>query len=60
MAKKELHPALLRLIRVLAECEADRLCAEKETGPDATTPEPESIEMKRPRTSGEDRGEQIP
>ena len=53
-----MHPALLRLIRVLAECEADRLCAEKETGSDATTPEPVSIElMKRPQPSGENSGE---
>lgn len=35
-----MHPALVRLIRVLAECEADRLCAEqKEKGPDAANAE---------------------
>ncbi|AMN47197.1 hypothetical protein ACG33_08835 [Steroidobacter denitrificans] len=36
----------------------ERLCAQKETGPDATTPEPEDIElMKRPQPSGENRSE---
>lgn len=38
-----LHPALVRLIRVLAECEADRLCSEqKEGGPDAVNAEAET------------------
>jgi hypothetical protein len=36
-----MHPALLRLIAILAECEADRLCAEKENAPDAENVEGE-------------------
>jgi len=45
-----MHPALQRLIRILAECEADRLCAEqKEKGPDAVNVEAEArkIPMKK-------------
>lgn len=47
-----MHPALIRLIRVLAECEADRLCAEKEEGP-ACEAEPEAqVPMKKkPKTT---------
>lgn len=45
-----MHPALLRLIRVLAECEAERLCAEQEKGPEAEEPPGRKNELMNPHT----------
>lgn len=41
-----MHLALQRLIRVLAECEADRLCAQREAGSTCEV-EPEEEETQK-------------
>lgn len=46
-----MHPALIRLIRVLAECEAERLCAEKEAGPACEAEPEDGDELMKPITT---------
>lgn len=52
-----MHLALQRLIRVLAECEADRLCAQREAGSTCEVEPEEVFPMKKSprRHSGEER-----
>lgn len=45
-----MHPALLRIVHILAECEAERLCApvvEKQVSAKADKPEPEKLHEAR-------------
>ena len=47
-----MHPALAKIVRILAEIEAERLCAEQnEKSPEVATPGPEGFKRTRPVTS---------